>query len=141
MIEIGAVPDFVCSVSGNPSGSNLYYGLNVSSNIGLEPIDQLDGFLVAYSQKPGRSFYPYIAGVYNILNARSPEEARKTAAKRSKVEQQKKALLENIMKNLMLEGGVLTTYDMWDDQRYWEIVDRLFREGIYDAIPEDQRKR
>ena len=144
MIERGALPELVASLSPGTDDGNTYYGLNVSSNIGLEPIDQLDGFLVAsYIQKsdPQKYFYPYIAGVYNVLNARSPDEALKVAAKKQQAERQKKKLLCNLMSNLGISGQVLTTCDMWDDEDYWKIVDRLFSGGIYDALPQEQRAR
>lgn len=140
---IPEVLPFVTSVIPGQEDGNLYYGINISSNAGLEPIDQLDGFLVAsYIQRASaRKFFPYLAGVYNVLNARSPDEARKTAAKKLRAEQQKKLTLQNIMSNLGLQGSVLTTYDMWDHERYWQIVDRLFSDGIYDAMPLVQKMK
>lgn len=125
------------------SSRKSYYGLNVSSNINLEPIDQLDGFLVAkYIQQlfgPQERFYAYVAGVYNALNARSPKEALKTAEKRRQLEHGKKELLNRVIQRLAINSDVLTTYDLWDDEKYWELVDRFFYDGNYDYMPDRQR--
>lgn len=126
-------------------GKISYYGLNVSSDIDLEPIDQLDGFLVAkYIQQlfgQQEKFYAYVAGVYNTLNARSSKEALKTAEKRKQLEQEKKVLLQRVMSRLQINGSVLTTYDLWDDESYWEFVDRFFYDGNYDYMPDTQKIR
>lgn len=125
------------------SGKRTYYGLNVSSNKELEPVDQLDGFLVArYIQQlfgQQERFCAYIAGVYNALNARSLGEAVKIAQKRKKVEEEKKVLLERVITNNEIDGEVLTTYDLWNDEEYWRIVDRLFEDGIYDYMPDEKK--
>lgn len=117
---------------------NMYYGMNVSKTLALEPIDQLDGFLIASQmQKLEESnFYPFIAGLYESLNAQSSAEARLIARKRMLAENRKKILLENIMRNLKLEGTVYTTNDLWKDELYWEIV----REVIPNIDKTDCRK-
>ncbi len=144
MISRENLPRLIQYVRGGMTNKrNSYYGINVSSNIGLEPIDQLDGFLVAkYIQQlfgQQQKFYPYIAGVYNALNARSPKEATKIAEKRKKADREKKALLERVVQQMEIEGSILTTYDLWEDESYWKVVDRLFAGGIYESIPDEQK--
>jgi len=115
----------------------------VSANASLEPIDQLDGFLAAahVQRNTGALFYPYIAGVYNCLNARSPKEAAKQAERRAVLDAGKQALLSSVMINLAISGTVLTTYDFWNETRYWEIVRCLLEDGIVGRLPEDLRER
>ncbi|HLD83315.1 MAG TPA: hypothetical protein VI979_00490 [archaeon] len=115
----------------------------MSANAGLEPIDQLDGFLAAahVQRNTGALFYPYVAGVYNCLNSRTGKEAAKQAERRAVLDAGKQALLSNVMTNLAISGTVLTTYDFWNEPGYWEIVRRLLEGGIAERLPENLRER
>ena len=146
MISADDLPIIEYVKSNSPySSRKSYYGLNTSSNADLEPIDQLDGFLIAkYIQElfgKEEQFYSYIAGAYNALNARSSKEAEKIALRRSDLDRTKKKLLENVMINLELDGFVLTTYDLWNDEAYWEEVCRLVDDGIMQEMPEELRTK
>ncbi|MBN2042932.1 MAG: hypothetical protein JW754_03950 [Candidatus Aenigmarchaeota archaeon] len=121
---------FVESVSGSgEEGYNSYYGMNVSPKITKEPVDQLDGFIVAkYLQKEtGSKFYPFIAGVYGALNSKNPKQAAETARSKSLADMKKRELLRNVMSNMGLDGKVYVTYDLWDDEFYWEIFREIAR--------------
>lgn len=115
--------------------ADIYYGLNVSPSLDLEPIDQLDGFLVARHVQDTiySKFYPFIAGVYGIFNACSVKEARDICKNRTRQDEDKKFLIESIMKNLALQGRVYTTYDIWNDTDYW----RIFNEIIQNLDPQE----
>ena len=61
----------VDSISETPGvNRNQYYGMNVSPSSNLEPVDQLDGFLVArlMQNEIGGEFYPFVAGAYEVGN-------------------------------------------------------------------------
>jgi len=124
---------------------NLYYGMNVSPSLEFEPLDQLDGFLVAkcVQNESGGEFFPFIAGVYEVFNAKSEAEARTTARRKTNAEGRKKQLLENIMMNLGLKGRVYTTYELWGRDDYWrlfnEVVDALDREAIESQLPPSRK--
>jgi hypothetical protein len=108
---------------------DMYYGMNVSSSLALEPIDQLDGFLVAkaiQNQVPSR-FYPFIAGVYGIFNSTSREEAIKKFELKTEADKRKEELLETVMQNLGLEGRVFTTNDLWQNDAYWRYFNILIQ--------------
>ena len=126
------------SVIGRP---NLYYGMNVSRSPELEPLDQLDGFLVArYMQNvSGGEFFPFIAGCYDVLNATSPKEARDLKSRRCGADTRKARVLENVMGSLGLKGAVLTTRDLWDDPGYWrlfdEVLDGLDMDKLMERLP------
>ena len=121
-----------------------YYGLNTSSSLNLEPVDQLDGFAVARCLQrvyKDADFFPYVAGVYGVFNARSLDEATKIAKKKDDLDLRKKDMLRNCMVSLGLRGEVLTTRDLWGDKRYWEIFAKLFDEKIYDKMPDYLKAR
>ena len=111
----------------------------------MEPLDQLDGFLLAkYIQElfgAEQSFYPYIAGAYNSLNSRSAKEAVQIAAKRYNQDRIKSGLVKNLMKNIGITGEVLTTYNLWNDTRYWQIVSDVVDGGVVDKLPEELKSR
>jgi len=102
---------------------NIYYGVNVSGTKGIEPIDQLDGFLVAKALQLGSNakFFPYIAGKYGVLNVQSARRAPKTSRRLTRRDTEKKALLESIMRKMQINGAVLTTDTLWYSPRYWEL--------------------
>jgi hypothetical protein len=105
----------------------------------LEPIDQLDGFLVArlLQNKTNSNFYPFIAGVYEIFNCKSSKEISEETKRKIKIEREKRNLLENIIRNLQLNGKIYTTYDLFNDEVYWEI----FKGVIKELDPDETRKK
>jgi len=121
--------DFVKNINLVSDRPNVYYGMNVSGNQ-REPIDQLDGFLLAKAiqQRNNIEFYPFLAGVYGIFNARSTKDAVKEQRRLLRRESEKKILLTNILNNLEINGKVLTTYDFWNDEYYWKIVENVSNE-------------
>ncbi len=134
------------SVSGfDEGGFDSYYGMNVSPKISNEPIDQVDGFIVAkYLQKEtGSKFYPFIAGVYGALNSKNPKQAIETARNKSLADMKKRELLRNIMSNMGLDGEVYVTYDLWDDKFYWEIFREIARSldplEIQERVPSSRK--
>lgn len=135
--------DFVKDVSKpeNYKSFNSYYGMNVSPSLFLEPIDQLDGFLVAklIQKETNSNFFPFIAGCYEVFNSKFPEDAILTAKSKSRADNAKKELLRNIMSNLCLKGEVYITSDLWEDGNYWDIfrdvVSRLDLSEIEKRVP------
>ena len=111
-----------------PGSGNVYYGLNVSGQQRYEPVDQLDGFLVAKAMQleNGAAFYPYIAGVYGVFNTTNPKRARKVERQMARREREKAELLANVMANLQLNGEVILSSDAWRDPEYW----KLFGEAV-----------
>lgn len=110
-----------------PYGGNCYYGLNVSGQQRYEPLDQIDGFIVAKAlqQQYGGEFYPYIAGVYGVFNTTKPNKARKAQRMLVRREIEKKQLLESLLDGFGLSGRVITTYEIWDDPDYWQIFKEI----------------
>ncbi len=141
MIFIGFVKNI--SRPTEPYGWNCYYGLNVSGKQEYEPVDQLDGFVVAKAlqQDYGGDFYPYIAGIYGVFNTTNPRRARKAQRMLGRREAEKKQLLEELMSSFDLSGRILTTYDLWNDPEYWRIFSEIApalackAEGEYRAMP------
>ncbi len=129
----------------NYSGRRAYYGLNVSPKAELEPVDQLDGFLVArYIQDlfgAEAPFYPYIAGAYNCLNGRSPREVKQRATVSYGRDNEKRRLGRTLMKNISIEGVVVITEDLWNDERYWRIVKQVIDDGTVETLPEELKTR
>lgn len=106
---------------------DVYYGMNVSNSLASEPVDQLDGFLLAsYMQRSVNSkFYPFIAGAYRTFNSSSPEEAEKKLKRGLELDESKRKLLDRIMQNLGLCGQIYTTKDLWQTSDYWEIFSQV----------------
>ncbi len=129
--------DIVDRVRGKNIGGNCYYGVNVSSP-SYEPIDQLDGFLIAklVQSYEGALFFPFIAGEFEVLNSKTSREARGKSRRMRYLDKIKEELYENIMRNLELEGKVFITGDLWRDEEYWEI----FREIISKMNPTEEGK-
>lgn len=127
------------------NGMNTYYGLNVSPSISLEPIDQLDGFLVAklIQMQNDSRFYPFIAGYFDIFNSKSEEEAKTIAERKLKAERNKSNLVERIMSNMSLQGSVYTTMMLWNDEDYWrifqEVMTCLDPSKILEKLPRKNR--
>lgn len=87
------------------------------------------------------NFYVFIAGAYGALNAQSPEEAKKLAKNKKSLEEAKKQLLTNVFKNLGLNGKVYTTYDLWKDKEYWEILQEVIGKIDPEEISRKVRKK
>jgi len=89
-----------------------------------EPLDQIDGFLVArdIQNRCKGKFYVLIAGVYNCLNSASEEEGEKSFKENLIRERKKRELLSKLFLSLDLQGEVLISSEVWKDKRYWELV-------------------
>src|SRR3989338_8825960 len=108
----------------------MYYGMNVSPSLALEPVDQVDGFLVARAaqERVGGRFYALVAGQYECLNAANGRFARNTSANRRSADRAKKGMLECVLRGLALEGEIVVTADLWEDPEYWAMVADVAKE-------------
>lgn len=104
---------------------NMYYGYNVTKS-NREPIDQIHGFIAAACiEERNRqfgstgTFYPFVAGVFEVLNTVNDEQIRNIIEVNTVKEQRKKSLFENIGRHLNLPVNVLLTEDLWGDEDYW----------------------
>ncbi len=118
---------------------NSYYGFNVTK-VDEEPIDQIHGFIAAKRiQERNKelygetgNFYPFIAGVFEVLNARNDDEIRKIVNVNSVKDQKKKSLFGNMMKKYDIRGDIRLTQDLWKSQAYWEIMEGVFKKYGFD---------
>ncbi len=111
-------------------GASVYYGLNASSSLALEPVDQVDGFLVgkAVQEQVGGRFTALVAGQYECLNALAGAVARAVSRSRSRSDREKKRMLACVLERLGMEGEVLAAADLWEDPGYWELVTAVARD-------------
>ena len=117
---------------------NAYYGINVSKT-DYEPIDQIQGLIFAKRiqewnatkfEEKGK-FVVFIGGLYEILNAQSIQKAEELISINLKKEVQKKKLYKRLMKRLNIEGEVLITLDLWQNQEYWNILMGLIEKQVF----------
>jgi hypothetical protein len=113
---------------------NTYYGFNVSKTE-REPIDQIHGFIAAsrIQERNGMygergAFYPFIAGVFEVLNSRNEDERERIIEINTRKDRKKKSIFQRIMSQYSLQGEVLLTEDLWKDERYWEIFAEVIEE-------------
>ncbi|OGD63617.1 hypothetical protein A2160_02010 [Candidatus Beckwithbacteria bacterium RBG_13_42_9] len=120
------------------SSANVYCGFNVTKT-DKEPIDQLQAFIIAkriqeYNLdqfgKKG-TFIAFIGGLFEVLNCRNVEEVDKLIERNKPKEESKKKLFQKIYEKFELEGRILTTEDLWQDQKYWEILKGLFDKQVF----------
>lgn len=104
---------------------NTYYGYNVTKS-NREPIDQIHGFIAAAcieerNRQFGKTgtFYPFVAGVFEVLNTTNEEQIRKIIEVNTEKERKKKSLFERIGTHLNIPIKVLLTNDLWGDEDYW----------------------
>jgi len=110
---------------------NTYYGFNVTKTE-REPVDQIHGFIAARRiqernavlGEPGM-FYPFVAGIFEILNATSREEIGRVVEINGAKEQHKKVLFESILARFRLSGDVFLTHDLWGNPDYWEVLSEV----------------
>lgn len=77
---------------------NSYYGFNVTKTE-REPLDQIHAFFAAKriqeqnEKRYGTSgnFHPFVAGIFEVLNAKNPPEAQKIVDVNSKKDAKKKS--------------------------------------------------
>ncbi|HHT9115713.1 MAG TPA: hypothetical protein ACFYEL_04520 [Candidatus Wunengus californicus] len=105
---------------------NSYYGYNVSK-MDKEPVDQLHGFWAAKRiqehnlerfGEAGR-FSPFIAGVFEVMNATDRNGVKRVIAENTVKERKKKALFQSALDRYGIQGEVLVTEDLLRDERYW----------------------
>ena len=117
---------------------NVYAGINVTKTDN-EPIDQLQIFIAAKRIQEwnmnefGASglFIVFIAGQYEVLNAISVEETNDIIVRNIKKEEQKKRLFASLAQQFGINARVLTTTDVWMDQRYWNMLLTLLGNGDF----------
>lgn len=104
---------------------NSYYGYNVTKSA-REPIDQIHGFIAAACIEKRNSqfgstgtFFPFIAGIFEILNTVGQEQPKKIIEVNAEKERSKKVLFERIGACFNLPVKVLLTDDLWGDEDYW----------------------
>lgn len=105
---------------------NSYYGFNVTKS-SQEPIDQIHGFLAArrVQESAGGTFYAFVAGLFEVVNCISVTERDLLAKRNAELESRKRAIFERLAQRLGVNTVVLTTEEMWNDVRYWEIFEEL----------------
>lgn len=114
---------------------NTYYGYNVSK-MDREPVDQLHGFWAAKrlqeynSQSFGESgyFFPFIAGVFEVMNATNRSGVKRVIDENTVKERKKKDLFQRALGAYGIQGEVLVTEDLLKDERYWMHFDVLLRD-------------
>lgn len=117
---------------------NVYAGINVTKTDN-EPIDQLQIFIAAKriqewnKNEFGQAglFIPFIAGQYEVLNALSIETTKDIIVKNKQKEVQKKRLFASLAKQFGINARILTTTDVWKDERYWNILLTLLDNGDF----------
>lgn len=117
---------------------NVYAGINVTKTYN-EPIDQLQIFIAAKRIQEwnmnefGESglFIPFIAGQYEVLNAMTSEEASDIIIRNKNKEEQKKRLFTSLAQQFGINTRILTTTDVWMDQRYWTFLLSLLGSGDF----------
>ena len=110
---------------------NIYYGYNVTKS-DREPIDQIHGFIAAACIMERNSkaentatFYPFVAGIFEILNTIGPEQPENIIKINSEKELKKKRLFEKIGCKFNLPTQVLLTEDLWGDEDYWDYFNEV----------------
>jgi len=117
---------------------NVYYGFNVSKT-DQEPLDQIQGFIAAKriqewnEQQFGEPgiFIPFIGGLFEVLNCQNADEVAGLIKTNYPKEQKKQKLFQAINELYQIKSKVLITNDLWQDQRYWEILKSLFDRQIF----------
>ncbi|MCP3685313.1 MAG: hypothetical protein GY861_21890 [bacterium] len=114
---------------------NTYYGFNVTKT-NREPIDQIHGFIAAArikerNKKNGQKgmFFPFVAGVFEVLNTTNQEQIRTIVETNENKEQHKKKLFKRIARRFSLPTQVLLTNDLWGNQIYWDIFAEILKKS------------
>src|SRR5262245_21807240 len=103
------------------STGSTYYGFNVSKTE-REPIDQIHGFIAAArlqqaQQRDGSgrigTFHAFVAGQFEVLNARNVDELEQTRALNEKKDLTKKQLFEQIFRRFQMNGKVWVSQDLF----------------------------
>jgi hypothetical protein len=113
----------------------VYYGTNISPY--KEPVEQFDPLLLvnfwnrllkSSTDRAGKSDFwtlaIFIAGNYRVLNLRQNQNPYSASSQWRLDEARKKNLFEQTARRLGVEyaTSVLTTENLWGDERYWRIV-------------------
>jgi len=111
--------------------TGAYYGYNVTKTE-REPIDQIHGFLAAKRLNSDADvavpFYPFVAGLFEVLNATALEARASLIGTNTSLEARKAKAFGRLLDVFGLRGQILLTRDMWNDERYWLAVDALLRD-------------
>lgn len=118
--------------------SNFYCGFNVTKT-NKEPIDQLQSFIVAkriqdcnFINTGNKGiFISFIGGLFEVLNCKDISEVNQLTEINRPKEESKKKLYQKIYDFYGLEGKILTTEDLWKDQKYWDILKNLFDKQVF----------
>lgn len=111
--------------------TNSYYGFNVTKTE-QEPIDQIHGFIAAACLEARNksfgvtgTFYPFIAGIFEVLNTTNREQIAQIIDKNSEKEEKKKELFVKIASSFNLPAKVLVTNDLWGNPTFWETFSKV----------------
>ncbi len=115
-----------------------YYGFNVSK-MDQEPIDQIQGFLIAkriqeWNQKKfGESglFIPFIGGLFEILNCKNTNDISNVLSQSNPKELAKQKMFNAISELFQINCECLITKNLWQDQQYWKILKNLFDKQVF----------
>lgn len=113
---------------------HTYYGFNVTKS-DREPIDQIHGFLAAKRIQERNhglvneagTFYAFVAGIFEVLNATSPEDIQRVIEVNSVKESNKKELFTKIATAFDINCEVHLTSDLWNDERYWNALTKVLQ--------------
>lgn len=117
---------------------NSYSGFNVTKT-NDEPIDQIQTFIVAKriqdwnQQQFGNTgtFIPFIAGLFEILNANNLDAVNQIIDINTPKEKTKQKLYFKIITKFNLNTQILLTKDLWQDTQYWEILQSILDQGDF----------
>lgn len=121
-----------------PYMPDAYCGFNVSKTKN-EPIDQIVPFILAkriqeWNEKRfGRSgtFIVFIAGLFEVLNTNTLDDANKLILINSQKEISKKYLFNEIANKLSIKQKTILTRKIWMDQKYWNILYKLLKSDVF----------
>jgi hypothetical protein len=123
--------------SGAEPPGNSYYGFNVTKS-DREPVEQIHGFIaarrlsdVAPEHVDAPSFFPFVAGLFEVLNTRSPEELATVVEEKTRREQYKERLFQRALGLFGIGGRVVLTREMWGSSHFWDVVSELIESGRY----------
>lgn len=128
-----------CTDGPTPDTPSSYYGYNVTKSE-REPLDQIHGFIAAsrilrYSETLSRlappTFYPFIAGRFEVLNTTSEAQLVELDLLNFAKEQRKRDLFLRIARGFKLPTTVLLTADLLEEEEYWSIVADLMQGGQF----------
>jgi len=117
---------------------NSYSGFNVTKT-DQEPVDQIQAFIIAKriqnwnQQQFGNTgmFIPFIAGLFEILNANNLDAVNQIIDINSPKEKIKQKLYSKIIAKFNLNAQIFLTKDLWQDTNYWNILQSVLDQGNF----------